>query len=63
MTPAVFRCIPPATYYGMDSLIKDLIARGERVTRYLIHEYWLDIGQVDDYSVARNEYKQNFEGQ
>ena len=60
MKPSVFRLIPVNQYYGMDMLIKRMIAANERVARYLIQDYWLDIGQVDDYSKARSDYEQHF---
>lgn len=60
MKPSVFRHIPMNEYYGMDTLIKRMIAANERVARYLVHDYWLDIGQVDDYSKARSDYEQHF---
>jgi len=60
MKPSVFRYIPVNEYYGMDMLIKRMIAANERVARYLVHDYWLDIGQVDDYSKARSDYEQHF---
>ena len=58
--PRLFRHIPDGQYYGMDTLIKSMIEAQEPVSRYLISEYWLDIGQVDDYSQARTEYEQHF---
>jgi NDP-sugar pyrophosphorylase family protein len=60
MKPSVFRYIPLNEYFGMDMLIKGMIAANQRVARYLIHDYWLDIGQVDDYSKARSDYEQHF---
>jgi NDP-mannose synthase len=60
MKPSVLRHIPVNEYYGMDMLIKRMIAANERVARYLVHDYWLDIGQVDDYSKARSDYEQHF---
>lgn len=60
MKPSIFQYIPDNEYYGMDTLIKRMIAADERVARYLINDYWLDIGQVDDYSKARTEYEQYF---
>jgi NDP-sugar pyrophosphorylase family protein len=58
--PSVFRHIPDNEYYGMDMLIKSMIAADEPVARYLINDYWVDIGQVDDYSKARSEFEQHF---
>ena len=62
LTPDVFRFIPEDTYFGMDSLIKMLLGDKQRVSRYLIKDYWLDIGQVEDYSQAREHYETNFGG-
>jgi NDP-mannose synthase len=56
--PRLFRHIPDGQYHGMDTLIKSMITAREPVSRYLIREYWLDIGQVDDYSKARSEWEQ-----
>jgi NDP-sugar pyrophosphorylase family protein len=58
--PSLLRHVPDGQYYGMDTLIKAMIAAEEPISRYLIREYWLDIGQVDDYSKARTEYEQHF---
>jgi NDP-sugar pyrophosphorylase family protein len=60
MKPSIFRYIPDNEYFGMDALMKRIIAAHERVARYLIDDYWVDIGQVDDYSKARSEYEQYF---
>jgi NDP-sugar pyrophosphorylase family protein len=61
MKPEVFDYIPPDTYFGVDSLIRNLLAGNQRVSRFLIEDYWLDIGQVEDYSKARDLYAQNFD--
>ena len=61
MKPGIFEFIPDNTYFGMDKLLKALIARKLPVSRYLIQDYWLDIGQVEDYSQARDAYRDNFE--
>jgi NDP-sugar pyrophosphorylase family protein len=61
MRPEILDHIPYDEFYGVDDLIRDFLARSITINRYLIHEYWLDIGQVDDYSVARQAYSENFE--
>ncbi len=61
MKPSIFEFIPDNTFYGMDNLIQDMIAAGSGISRYLINDYWLDIGQVEDYSVARDAYFEHFE--
>jgi NDP-sugar pyrophosphorylase family protein len=60
LKPSIFEFIPDDTFYGMDTLIQDMLAAGERISRHRIMEYWLDIGQVEDYSQARDAYFEHF---
>ena len=62
MSPEIFNYIPKDEYYGMDSLIKNLLDKKIPVTKYETEEYWLDIGRVEDYTKAQEEYKLHFEG-
>ena len=39
----------------MTDLIHDLITGGMKVGSFPIQEYWLDIGQLDDYIRAQSE--------
>jgi NDP-sugar pyrophosphorylase family protein len=55
MQPEIFNVIPPGTYYGMDKLIKDMLQRELPVVKYELHEYWLDIGQAEDYAQAQED--------
>lgn len=58
--PELLEIIPKDTYYGMDMLIKEMIARTMPITHYPIREYWLDIGRIDDYEKAQEIYKERF---
>ncbi|MCF6242660.1 MAG: hypothetical protein L3J74_15105, partial [Bacteroidales bacterium] len=58
--PEVFNFIPDNEYYGMDSLIQDMLAKKIPVAKYEIREYWLDIGMEDDYRRAQEIYKEKF---
>jgi len=49
LTPAIFEYIPHAQPYGMDQLIRSMLAAGRPVAKYEFYEYWLDIGQITDY--------------
>jgi len=60
MKPEIFDFIPEHEYFGMDTLIKKMLACGEPVGKYPLHEYWLDIGQVPDYQKAQEEYQRHF---
>ena len=58
--PEIFDLIPDDEYFGMDDLLHKMLAESKPVSRYRITEYWLDIGQVEDYTQAREEYSKHF---
>ena len=58
--PSVFNLIPENVYFGIDSLIKKMLAGNRKIARYLMSEYWLDIGQMEDYSIAQSAYQKHF---
>lgn len=58
--PPIFELIPENTYYGMDSLIKDMLKKKMKIAKHLVNDYWLDIGRVDDYKFAQDAYKKHF---
>jgi NDP-sugar pyrophosphorylase family protein len=62
MKTEIFSYIPDNTSFDIDTLIKTLLKEKQKVSRYQIHEYWLDIGQVEDYSKAREAYNEHFNG-
>jgi NDP-sugar pyrophosphorylase family protein len=60
LKPSLFSLIPKDTYYGIDTLIKDMLAANMKVGKYLMQEYWLDIGQIEDFHAAQDVYKTHF---
>lgn len=60
MKPGVFRYIPDNAYFGMDHLIKKMISLHAPIGRYLMSEYWLDIGRIEDYNEAQSAYETHF---
>ncbi len=60
MKPTIFELIPERQYFGMDTLIKMMLARQIPVAKYNIEEYWLDIGQIPDYQHAQDVYREHF---
>lgn len=60
MRPEAIARIPPDTYYGIDQLIRDLLAAGRPVGRYLCKDYWLDIGRMQHYREAQDAYRRLF---
>ena len=61
MTPEIFKYIPKTQHYDMDKLIKKLLAEKIPIPKYEIKEYWLDIGRINDYEKAQNEFKEHFQ--
>lgn len=53
---AVLPFVRPASVYGFDSLMLDLLRAGQRVCVRRHEGYWLDIGRPDDYMRAIDEF-------
>jgi NDP-sugar pyrophosphorylase family protein len=60
MKPEILDMIPSGTYYGMDELMKQLLNRRIRISKYELKEYWLDIGRVEDYEKAQESFSKHF---
>jgi NDP-sugar pyrophosphorylase family protein len=60
LRPTILERIPDETYFGIDDLIGGMLAKGDPIGRYLMSEYWLDIGRIDDYSEAETAYREHF---
>ena len=58
LNPQVCQLVPEGQAYDMPDLISRLVAEGRRVISFPIREYWLDIGQVEDYERALADTKQ-----
>lgn len=60
LNPEVFNYIPIDQYYDMTTLFEKLIAQEQNTTVFPVHEYWLDIGQIDEFKRADAEYTKIF---
>lgn len=60
MKPSILELIPENKYFGMDNLLKTMLSRGIPVARYLIRDYWIDIGRIEDYERAEAAYNAHF---
>jgi NDP-sugar pyrophosphorylase family protein len=60
MKPGIMDLIPDGEYFGMDSLIKKMLALELPITKYELKKYWLDIGQLQDYQTAQTVYRDYF---
>ena len=49
------------SYIDMPNLLEKKISENERVSIFPMHEYWLDIGQIDQLEKAKLDSKRLFE--
>lgn len=49
--------IPENQFFGFDHLMNALLTGGIPIYAYPFEGYWLDIGRVDDYETAVNDYE------
>ena len=61
MKPGMLELVPDNTYFGIDDLIHKMLDNNAPVARYLMNEFWLDIGRIDDYKIAQEAYKKHFQ--
>lgn len=57
LSPKVISMIPENQFYDMPTLFEQIIAAEGKASSFPIHEYWLDIGRMDDYERANSEYE------
>ena len=57
LKPEIFRYIPEDIYYGIDTLLQFMLEHKLPIAKYDIEEYWIDIGRMDDYEKAQEDYK------
>lgn len=60
MKPEILDFVPYNEFYGMDTLIKKMLADQMPISKYELKEYWLDIGRIDDYELAQKDFQKNF---
>ena len=60
LNPDSLRYIPQNEYFDMPTLFEKIIANGKKSISFPIREYWLDIGRIEEFEKANNEYKEMF---
>lgn len=56
LSPEILTMIPQNKFYDMPTLFEALIKEGQKTISFPIREYWLDIGRMEEYERANNEY-------
>lgn len=60
MKPSIFKYISYNEPLSMDKLINNMLENDSPIAKYMIDEYWLDIGVVDDYKEVQEIYNSHF---
>jgi len=60
LSSAVLKYIPEDEFYDMPTLFEKVIEEKEKSISFPIHEYWLDIGRIDEYEKANREFYEVF---
>jgi dTDP-glucose pyrophosphorylase len=55
LEPSLVKSVKPGTQIDMPTLLEQKINDGEVVNTFPVHEYWLDIGRMDDFHKAQSE--------
>tara|TARA_R100000789_G_scaffold11804_1_gene15740 strand:+ start:3719 stop:4774 length:1056 start_codon:yes stop_codon:yes gene_type:complete len=62
LAPALVKSVKPGTRIDMPTLLERQIDGGQAVNMFPIHEYWLDIGRMDDFNKAQTEVQDRLNG-
>jgi len=60
LSPSALDFVPRDQAYDMPQLFDDCRAAGLRTSAYPVEEYWVDIGQIDDYQRANADFASIF---
>ncbi len=60
LNPSVLKHIPAGENFDMPQLFDTLIEHKQKACSFPIHEYWMDIGQPNDFEKANDEYEEFF---
>ncbi|MDY0328081.1 MAG: nucleotidyltransferase family protein [Arcobacteraceae bacterium] len=60
LSPEVLEYIPQNEFYDMPTLFEKLIGLNKNTISFPLREYWLDIGRIEEYKKANDEYNEVF---
>jgi len=60
LSPDVLKYIPKYEFFDMPVLFEKVIINGKKSISFLIREYWLDIGRIEEFEKANSEYNKVF---
>ncbi len=56
LDPDCIDIIPKNDFYDMPTLFEKMIEQNDNIISFPLREYWLDIGRIEEYEKANNEY-------
>lgn len=56
VNPEVYKSVQRNKPIDMPTLLEQQMSQGKKVVMYPIHEYWLDIGRIDDFERAQADF-------
>ena len=62
LSPEAVARVDKEEFFDMPQLFNALVEAGQKTTVYPVREYWLDIGRMDDFERAQEEYGEMFDG-
>ncbi len=60
LSPDALEYIPQNQFYDMPTLFEKLISEKQNAISFPLREYWLDIGRIEEYKKANDEYDEVF---
>ena len=60
LSPEVVAQVDKEEFFDMPQLFNELVVAGKKTTVFPVREYWLDIGRMDDFQRAQEEYRAMF---
>ena len=60
LSPEVLEFIPQNQFYDMPTLFEKMISEKQNAISFPLREYWLDIGRMEEFEKANNEYHEVF---
>ena len=56
LSPESLKHIPKNQFYDMPTFFEKLIAENEKIISFPLREYWLDIGRMEEYEKANEDF-------
>lgn len=55
VSPELVKSVEPGAKVDMPTVLEGALERGQKVAMFPLHEYWLDVGQMNDFQKAQDE--------